>query len=81
VNQCPIIPGDVFQYKFKVPDQAVSFERAVESILCDLHSVYLRVHSGTTVTFLISIATACVVHLLCAILKIHKQFSMMLMMV
>lgn len=36
MNQCPIIPGDVFQYKFNVPDQAVSFERAVKSILCEL---------------------------------------------
>ncbi|KAH9999531.1 laccase [Russula vinacea] len=25
VNQCPIIPGDVFQYKFNVPDQAGTF--------------------------------------------------------
>ena len=26
MNQCPIIPGDVFQYKFNVPDQAVCYE-------------------------------------------------------
>ena len=47
----------------------------------NLHDVHFRVHTGTTVTFLISIAMACGVYLLSAILKIHMQTSMMLMMV
>ena len=45
-----------------------------------LHCDHLRVHSGITATFLISYAMAFEVHLLCAILKIHKQVSMILMM-
>ena len=47
----------------------------------NLHHVHSREHTGTTVTFLISIAMACGVYLLSAILKIHMQTSMMLMMV
>jgi hypothetical protein len=47
----------------------------------NLLRVYLRVHFGTTVTFITSIAMAYEVHLLCAILKILMQVSMMLMMV
>jgi hypothetical protein len=47
----------------------------------NLRRLYLRVHFGTTVTFLINIAMAYEVHLLCVILKIHMQVSMMLMMV
>ena len=31
VNQCPIIPGDMFRYQFEVPDQAVRYERTVVS--------------------------------------------------
>ena len=46
----------------------------------DSRFVYLRVHTGTTVIFLLSIAMACVVRLLFAILKIHMQVFMMSMM-
>ena len=82
MNQCPIIPGDVFQYKFNVPDQAVCYECIVAiRMWMNLHRVYLREPSGTTVTSLISIAMAYEVHLSCAILKILMQVSMMSMMV
>jgi iron transport multicopper oxidase len=36
VNQCPIIPSNSFQYNFKVPDQAVFYERTVVSGMCEL---------------------------------------------
>ena len=47
----------------------------------NLHRVHFRVHTGTTVTSLISIAMACGVHLLSAILKIRMQTTTMSMMV
>lgn len=81
MNQCPIIPSNSFQYNFKVPDQAVFYERTVVLECVNSHRVYLRVHTGTTVTTKISIAMACEVHLLCAIPTIHKQVSMILTMV
>jgi iron transport multicopper oxidase len=33
VTQCPIIPGNAFQYKFNVPEQTVSYERSVASLM------------------------------------------------
>ena len=68
VNQCPIIPNNTFQYQFSVPDQAVRLLLRLERMN---HVVFVRVHTGTTVTILLSIAMACEVHLLFTILKTH----------
>jgi hypothetical protein len=78
VTQCPIVPGNAFEYRFDVPDQAVRCDCAIAAGTREYD--ISRAHSGTTVTFLTSIVTACGVHLLCEIPTIHKQSSMTLMM-